>query len=204
MKTQAQALLIWLHWMVLISAVQAQSVSEPAPLPWIPMYKTRVQLVGEKKQQSGVLFAVTDSTLVLVPSEGLMATLQTIANQHGGAFPPFDSLSSVLAMRTYRYDTIKRLMIHQRGAGAKGLLFGMLAAVGTGLALGDDSKGIIQISAGEKILALSVLTMPVGALISAIVSDKTVIGKRPPTAAEVQRRLRKYAIMDRLKASMRT
>ncbi len=184
--------------LAMITTMQAQSVAQFRSLPNLRRYVTNVRLVGQSRQEVGVLFAVTDSTLVLAPINGLKPMLQTIADQYGGTLPPLDSLSPTLGLRTYKYKQIDRLLLRRRGHALKGLLIGIGVGMILGFADGDDPPSWFSFSAGEKAILFGILSTPFG-ILGSLVSIKNADAKRKPIATEMQGRLRKYAIVEQLK-----
>jgi hypothetical protein len=148
--------------------------------------------------QSGVLFDLTDSTIVLASIRNLKPTLKTVMNQHGGSMPATDSLTTVLSLRTYRYAEISRLTLHRKGYAGKGFLIGFGLGALIGLIDGDDDKGFIRFSAGEKALILGLTLAPVGLLGSALTLKSAYANERP-IATEAQKRFLKFTIIEQIK-----
>jgi hypothetical protein len=196
MKAQTLLVIVWL--LVAISAVQAQSVNQFGKLPRLRRYVVNVEIVGQSRQEKGVLLAVTDSTLVMAPVDVLKSTLQTIASQHGGTLPPLDSMPPTLALRTYKYNQISRLVLRRRGHALKGLVIGIGVGMILGLADGDDPSSWFSFSAGEKAVIFGILAAPFG-MLGSLFSIKNADAKRNSIATEMQGRLRKYAIAEQLK-----
>jgi hypothetical protein len=196
MKTPA----FWvvLQWIVATGTVQAQSANASTRLPWLRRYVTNVQVVGQSRQERGVLFAVTDSTLTLAPIKGLKSRLQTIVNQHGGTMPPIDSLGYFLPLRTYTYNQISRLGLRRRGHALKGMLIGAGLGMILGFADGDDPPSWFSFSASDKAIIYGIVFAPVGA-VGSLFNVKNVDAKRKSVATEMQGRLRRFAIIEQLK-----
>jgi hypothetical protein len=196
---KAYSLIIALAGLLIVTGtVEAQPVKERNKFPFLRRYVTNVRLIGQTRQEIGVLFAVTDSTLVLAPIKGLKETLQTIVSEHGGTLPPLDSLPPTLALRTYKYSQVSRLLLRRRGHALKGLLIGIGVGMVLGFADGDDPPGWFSFSAGDKAVLFGILSTPFG-LLASLVSIKNADAKRKPIATEMQGRLRKYAIVEQLK-----
>lgn len=189
---------VFLQWIVVTGTVQAQSENSSTRLPWLRRYVTNVRVVGQSRQETGVLFAVTDSTLTLAPIKELKSRLQTIVNQHGGTMPPIDSLRYFLPLRTYTYKQISRLVLRRRGHALKGMLIGVGVGMILGFADGDDPPGWFSFSATDKAILFGILFTPIGAA-GSLFSVKNVDAKRQSVATEMQGRLRKYAIVEQLK-----
>lgn len=198
MKTHAFWVL--LQWIVVVNVVQAQAVYQAGDLSFLGRYVTNVRLIGQSRQETGVLFAVTDSTLVLAPIKKLKSTLQAVVNKRAGTLPPIDSLRYFLPLRTYKYKQVSRLVLRRRGHGLKGMLIGIGIGAIVGAIQGDDTRGIIRLSAGDKAVAFGVIGA-LGGLISGVVGVKSVNAKEQAVATEMQGRLREYAIVEQLKAA---
>ncbi|MBO0936765.1 hypothetical protein J2I47_09445 [Fibrella sp. HMF5335] len=164
----------------------------------LKQYVTNLRLIGQTKSASGILFNTTDSTVVLAPIRGLKLKLKALISQHGGTLPPVDSLTEVLSLQTVRYNTVRSLSLHRRGAGVKGLLMGTGVGALVGVVQGSDPPGWFSFSAGDKAVLFGIIGGLAG-LISGALSVDTVNAKRQSVSKEMQGRLRKYAIVDQLR-----
>jgi hypothetical protein len=89
---------------------------------FLPRYVAVVQFVSNRQSKAGLLFDLTDSTMLLAPINELKPRLYTLMSQHGGMLPPTDSLLSVLTLQAYRYANISQVAIHRRAYAGKGFL----------------------------------------------------------------------------------
>jgi hypothetical protein len=196
---KACLLLIALMGLIVVrSAVQAQPVNQSSAFLNLRRYVTSVRLNGQPRQEIGVLFAVTDSTLVLAPIKGLKSTMRLVVNQHGGTLPTLDSLGYFVPLRTYKYSQINELSLRRRGHALKGMLLGIGVGMIVGLVQGDDPPSWFRFSAGDKAIIFGILFAPLGSL-GSLFSIKNVDAKRQSIATEMQGRLRKYAIVEQLR-----
>ena len=158
-------------------------------------YVADVRLMVQGKLQSGILFALTDSTLLLAALRDLQPQLMTLMNQHGGTLPPTDSLQSALPLRAYRYADISRLVVHRRGHRGIGFVIGAGLGLALGLSAGDDGY---TSPTSKALLAGFFLAFP-GLLISSALSNKSTNAKKQPMVVAARERFQKYTIVDQLK-----
>ena len=191
---------------------QSQS-ARPAFYP--RQYVVKVQFTSRSETQKGVLYDLTDSTMLLAPIGWTKSIMKTMIKQHGGTLPPTDSLRQVLPLRTYRYADISRLTVHRRGSAAKGFLIGAgIGAVGSvvsllivGDRLGGDwnffpttystpsrstplQKGLNMLATT---LSLGALGLPIGAA-----PTKHIDAKQKLLSVEAKKRFREYTIVDQV------
>ncbi len=179
-------------------SAQAQPASTTSAIAALGQYVTTVRFVGQTKAQSGILFSVTDSALVLAPRGGLKDKLTALVNQHSGTLPPVNSLTTALSLRKIPYGAISRVSLHRRGAAAKSMLIGIGLGAIVGAVQGDDTRGLLRFSAGDKAIFFGSIGALAG-LVAGVASTNSVNAKRQSVATEMQGRLRKYAIVEQLK-----
>ncbi|GAB2602211.1 hypothetical protein GCM10027190_57310 [Spirosoma areae] len=150
-----------------------------------------------KVAQTGVLFDLTDSTILLAPIRDLKPTLMALLNQHSGTLPPSDSLALVLPLRTYRYSQISRLTLHRRGHGGKGFLIGAGLGIILVLSAGGGETGGYTTPAQNALAGVVLLGIP-GLLVGAAMT-KSVNAKEQSLAANVQRRFQKFTIVEQVR-----
>lgn len=189
--------LLFIIWLIANDPAQGQPVNQVNNDLMLRRYIVDVRLVGQKGLQSGVLFDLTDSSVVLSPIEGLKPRVISLIRHHNGTLPPTDSLRTSLLLRTYRYDKISRLTLHRRGHAAKGFLVGAGVGVLAGFIQGGDDSGFIQFPATFYALAYGVLLSAVGLVIGAV-STKSVNAREQSVAAEVPVRFRKFTIVEQV------
>jgi hypothetical protein len=180
-------------------SVQGQPVNQ-ASTNNIPLrcYVMTVRLIGQKAAQSGVLFDLTDSSVVLAPiTADMKPTVRSLIRHHNGKLPPIDSLRTSLLLRTYRYDNISRLVLYRGGYGGKGFLIGAGVGVLAGFIHGGDKSGLIRLPASTYALVLGVPLSFVGAIVGAI-STKSVNAREQSVAAEVPSRFRNFTIVEQV------
>ncbi|WP_460915013.1 hypothetical protein [Spirosoma areae] len=159
-------------------------------------YVANVRQEG-KVAQTGVLFDLTDSTILLAPIRDLKPTLMALLNQHSGTLPPSDSLALVLPLRTYRYSQISRLTLHRRGHGGKGFLIGAGLGIILVLSAGGGETGGYTTPAQNALAGVVLLGIP-GLLVGAAMT-KSVNAKEQSLAANVQRRFQKFTIVEQVR-----
>jgi len=179
---------------------QVQLVNGSVDFATLRQYVTSVRPVGGTKAASGILFAVTDSAVVLAPVAGLKAKLKAIMSEHNGTLPPIDSLRVRLQLQTIPYSGIRRLSIHRRGTAVKGLLLGIGLGAIAGVVQGSDEPGWFSFSAGDKAVVFGLIGALVG-LVSGVASTKSVNARQQAVAAELQGPFRKKAIVEQLKVA---
>ncbi len=189
--------LLFISWLIANDPAQGQPVNQVNNDVKLRRDFMVVRLIGQKGLQSGVLFDLTDSSVVLSPIEGLKPRVNALIRQHNGTLPPTDSLRTSLLLRTYRYNNISRLTLHRRGNTAKGFLVGAGAGVLAGFIQGDDDTGFIQFPATFYAVAYGVVLSAVGLIVGAV-STKSVNAREQSVAAEVPVRFRKFTIVEQV------
>ncbi|UFH51938.1 hypothetical protein [Spirosoma sp. KNUC1025] len=179
-------------------SAQGQTVNRSDIRTELRNYIMDVRLTGQKGLQSGALFDLTDSTLILAPVHGLKARIRDLARQHGGTLPPTDSLALVFPLRTYRYADISRLSLHRRGQAGKGFLIGAGLGVVLGFIQGGDTSGFIQLPASAYAIGYGLVLSSVGLIIGAA-SVKTVNAREQSIATEVPKRFQRFTLVEQLK-----
>lgn len=189
--------LLLIVWLFPNGPIHGQSVNRSNNDLWLRRYVMDVRLTGQRAVQSGVLFDLTDSSVVLAPIDGLKATLNALIRQHNGTLPPTASLRALLPLRTFRYDNISRLTLHRRGHAGKGFLIGAGVGILAGYIKGGDEPGFLSFPASFYALAYGVLLSPVGLLLGAA-STKSVNAREQSVATEVPSRFRKFTIVEQV------
>ncbi|MVM31843.1 hypothetical protein GO755_17475 [Spirosoma sp. HMF4905] len=171
------------------------------PSFFLRRYVADITLKSRGQFATGVLYEVTDSTLVLAPIKGIKPKLNALIVQRGGTLPPTDSVRRVIPLQTYRYSAISLITVHRRGRGARGLLFGTLIGVVTGFIHGGDPETIalsrLRATAGDYAIAYGLIFSVPGALVGGSISRR-VDAKKQSIAVEVPRRFRKLSIVDQV------
>jgi hypothetical protein len=160
-----------------------------------------IRLEPPASQQTGVLFDLTDSTLVLAPIPGLKEQINTLLAAHGGVLPPTDSLMSVLSLQAYRYTQIRRITLHRRGSAGKGFLLGAAVGIGLVLSAGGGSSDGYTTPVQNALAGIILVGLP-GAVIGAGVA-KHIDAKKHSVASETIKRLRVNTIVDQVKQATR-
>ena len=189
--------LLLISWTIATYIVHSQAISQTNNGLPLRLYVTNVRLIDQKGVQSGVLFDLTDSSVVLAPIDGLKPTLKAIIRQHNGTLPPTDSLRALLSLRTFRYANIGRLTLHRRGHAAKGFLIGAGVGVLAGFIRGGEDIGFLYIPASSFAIIYGLLLSPVGLLLGAA-STKSVNSREQSVATEVPSRFRKFTIVEQV------
>ncbi|QJW88283.1 hypothetical protein HNV11_02270 [Spirosoma taeanense] len=157
-----------------------------------------VRFIGKKSQQSGVLFDLTDSSVVLAPIQDLKPLVNALVRQHGGTLPPIDSLMSALPLRVYRYVDISRLTLQRRGRAGKGFLLGAGLGVILGFIQGGDTSGFIRFPASFYAIAYGVILSGVGLIIGSVNVESVNI-REQSVATEVPKRFQRFTIVEQFK-----
>ncbi|GAB2524440.1 hypothetical protein GCM10027085_13420 [Spirosoma aerophilum] len=145
----------------------------------------------------GVLFDLTDSTLILAPIHDLKAQINTLLAAHRGVLPPTDSLMSVLSLRAYRYAQIRRITLHRRGSGGKGFLLGAGIGIGLVLSAGGGSRDGYTTPVQNALAGVVLFGIP-GAIIGASIT-KHIDARTYSVASETEKRFRTNTIVDQVK-----
>lgn len=177
--------------------IQGQDVNRVSGDVSLRRYVMDVRLINQNGIQSGVLFDLTDSTVLLAPIDGLKPAVNALIRGHNGTLPPTDSLRASLPLQIIRYDKISRLTLHRRGHAAKGFLLGAGAGVLTGFIKGGDEPGFLSFPASFYALAFGLLLSPVGLIVGAA-STKSVNVREQSVAAEVPSRFRRFTIVEQV------
>jgi hypothetical protein len=182
------------------STVQGQPVHQTSRSLTLRRYVMDVRLIGQKSVQSGVLFDLTDTSVVLAQIQGLKPAITTLIEQHNGTLPPSDSLQTILSLRTYRYDKISRLTLHRRGHAAKGFLIGAGVGILAGLIKGGDEPAIIYFPTSVYVFTFGLLFSAAG-LVIGVATTKSVNAREQSVATEVPARFRTFTIVDQVNQS---
>lgn len=192
------SLLLWFFHSYSCPA-QVQAVKGAVNFPKLKQYVATVRLTGQKEKVSGVLFNLTDSSVVLAPTGGLKPKIKALVNQNGGALPSATSLSTALLLRTVKYGEIERVSLHRRGAVARDLSIGIGFGALIGLLMGSDPpEDAISFSTRQKAVAFGVIG-GVACTGFDLVSIRTIDAQKQSVATEMQERLLNYAIVEQLK-----
>ena len=182
--------------------IRGQVVTQTSQDISLRFYVMNVHFIGQRTgySESGILFALTDSSVVLAPKTLLKAKLNALIRQHNGKLPPTDSLRRLLPLRTYRYDKLSRLSLHRKGNVAKGLLLGVGAGILAGLIEGNDIIFPVSFYA----VAYTALLAPVGLLIGAACT-KSINARKQSVATEAKGRFLKFTLVEQVnKANLYT
>ena len=189
--------LVLIIWTIGPYAGLAQDVNRVNGDVSLRLYLTNVRLTDQKSVQSGVLFDLTDSTVLLAPIDGLKPAVNALIRGHNGTLPPTDSLRGSLSLQVVRYDKISRLTLHRRGHAAKGFLLGAGVGVLAGFIKGGDEPSFISFPASFYALAFGLLLSPIGLIVGAA-STKSVNAREQSIATEVPSRFRKFTIVEQV------
>ena len=189
---------VLIAWLIGSYSAQGQNVSQTSSDVALRLHVMNVRLIDQKGVQSGVLFDLTDSTIMLAPIEGLKPAVNTLIRQHNGMLPPTDSLRASLPLQIFRYDKISRLTLFRRGSVAKGFLIGAGVGVLAGFIKGGDKSGFIRFPASFYALTFGLLLSPIG-LVAGAVSTKSVNAREQSVANEVPARFRQFTIVEQVK-----
>ncbi len=189
--------LLFIVWLITNDSAQGQPVNQVNNNLTLRRYIMDVRLIGQKGLQSGVLFDLTDSSVVLSLIDGLKPRVRSLIRHHNGTLPPTESLRTSLLLRTFRYDKISRLTLHRRGHATKGFLMGAGVGVLAGFIQGGDDAGFIRFPATFYAFAYGVLFSGVGLIVGAV-STRSVNAREQSVAAEVPVRFRKFTIVEQV------
>jgi hypothetical protein len=134
-------------------------------------YVAQVRLIGHKKAQTGVLFELTDSTILLVPVKNLKPVLHALIGRNGGTLPPTDSLQLVLPLRIFRFTDIRRVTIRRRGQVGKGFLLGAGLGVVVVLIAGGGQPGGYTTPVQNALTGAFLFSIP-GLVVGALLTKK--------------------------------
>ena len=184
-----------LSWLSLLNMAQGQS---PSPTFYPRQYVVKVRLASHAGAEKGILYDLTDSTIVLAPVRQLKPTLRRILALHGGTLPPTDSLRQIWPLRTYRYADVRRLIVHRRGQVGLGTLPGAGLGAATGFSLGDDpGRGFLSFTGGNKAV-LGAIGLSLPGVLTGVVMSKRINAKNQSVPAQALRRFQKFTIIDQL------
>ena len=157
-------LILFFSFLFLITETFSQTLSDSASKDKVNeslhlkprIYKTNILIYDKSEFIKGYLDNLSDSGLELSSS------------------PVFLSLEKKNnALSAYNYDQLRQVTIRRKGSTGRGVSYGALIGVGVGavagLALGNDPSGWLAYTAEEKALEGSIIALPVGALIGAII-----------------------------------
>lgn len=166
----------WLRVLSGLATCQAQPSSVS-----FQCYITDIQFGSYSRIASGILFDLTDSTIILAPLDGLKSKMVAILIQHHGTLPPTDSLRQPLSSRVYRYSQASQIVIQGRGNEGKGAAIGVILGLVTGFALGGGKPGFSRIKAYEKAIAGDIVFSLAGLGIGAATTRRIKSAKRSMT-----------------------
>ncbi|MBD2751460.1 hypothetical protein [Spirosoma validum] len=205
MKTSC-LLISLIGWLCCSCVAQSRSTK----LAFYPrQYVVKVNLAAQSKAEKGILYDLTDSTIILAPMEWTKREMKALIKQHGEALPHTDSFGQVLPLQTYRYTDISRLTLHRRGSLVKGFLIGAgIGAIGStvGLLVFPDGFDINfsgprrQIPTTQKALGVIGTMAITGATgwLAGAATTKRIDARKHPVAIEVKKRFRDYTIVDQV------
>lgn len=196
MKT-SRAFVLMIGWISLFNMAHGQ----PSTLYFSPkQYVVKAGLVTHPRKELGILYNLTDSTILILPMKRVNPSLKKIMKQHDGMLQSTDSLRQTLPVRTYRYSDVRWLSIYRKNSLIKGFLIG--AAAGTAIMVGfterdEKPKGFKLLPSDREIYvgAISV-TMPILGIAAAALMTERINSREKSIAAEAQKRLRKFTIVD--------
>lgn len=167
-----------------------------------------LRLIGQKDIPSGILFDLTDSTVVLSPRKGLKQAINTLIRQHNGTLPPTTSLQTVLHLQTYRYDKIRQLKLHRAGNVLKGFLLGAAVGVIVGSVMaaaipGTNKPGFTFTLPASYYIVGSGLGLSVLGALSGILLIESVNDRTQSVGTEMTTRFRKFAIVEQVNKANR-
>lgn len=149
------------------------------------LYKTWIKIRNNQSNELGYLYQVKDSSLII--TNGFKMT--TISNVEGQLNELF--YADINALKVQKKGSVGR------GAG-KGALIGLgVGVVGGLIAYGMQGSGSISFSSGEYILAMSIISVPLGTLIGTAAGGskrKIPIQQNPKYFKQNRSLLREYAI----------
>lgn len=121
--------------------------------------------------QVGVLYSLTDSSVVIVDRKELLSFIENWKPIHGGLLPPVDTLQKVLALHSIAYKNLQWVKLNKMPGGLAGLLIGgttaALTVIMTGLAYGFEGAAIVAVLGFIPITVL-------GTIIGAVTMQRTV------------------------------
>ncbi|MBC7568875.1 MAG: hypothetical protein H7319_03960 [Spirosoma sp.] len=188
--------------LIVIAGLLALSYVVPGQTPpsgiILRCYVAVIRFVPDRKPKTGVLFDLTDSTILLAPVRHLKPRLKTLMSQHDGTLPPTDSLLSFLPLRAYRYADISRVVINRRGQGGKGFLIGAGLGVAIGFIEGStEIEKLFFITPTAKAIEYGLLLSIPGLLIGANMTNR-ITAKKQSIADGAKSRFRKFTIVEQL------
>ncbi|GAB4038973.1 hypothetical protein [Spirosoma gilvum] len=188
---------------VLVVAGHLTFGQTPLSVVNVHRYIANVYGMTSNKPETGVLFELTDSTVVLATASRLKAKLKPFLEQSNDTLPPTDSLVDALALRVYRYADIKRITMHRAASPVVGLALG----TGLGLIIGLSKKPHYDDLADLAIkgsvycaqtVGYTLSSALLGMVVDGLVSKKLAKESRGPIANQVKERFRKYTIVEQI------
>ncbi len=121
--------------------------------------------------QVGVLYSLTDSSVVIVDRKELLSFIENWKPTHGGLLPPADTLQKVLALHSIAFKNLQWVKLNKMPGGLAGLLIGgtasALTVITAGLAYGFEGAAIVAVLGFIPITVL-------GTIIGAVTMQRTV------------------------------
>ena len=186
-------------WVLVLSGL-ATCQAQPPSISF-QCYTADIQFGSYSRIASGILFDLTDSTIILAPLDGLRSKIAAILIQHHGMLPPTDSLRQPLSLRVYRYSQASRIVIQGRGNAGKGAAIGAILGLATGFVLGDDKPGFFRVKASEKAIAGGIVFSLAGLGIGAATTRRIKSNKRSMTV-DTPFRFRRFTVVEQIRQTI--
>ena len=176
----------------------------PISSPALHYHIAKVQLKTTNTVETGILFSLTDSMVILVPRRELKSELKRLNLSYGGTLPPTDSLTSILQLSSYRAADISKLTIHRPNAAVVGMLAGVAGGVVLTYAQPVDFVEEVLTLGNRGIVYTSrlMLYIPSFAMLCSVLgksmSIKKIKAKQGLVYSDVQARFLKYTIVEQL------
>ena len=196
MKT-SRAFVFIIGWISLFNMAHGQPLT---PYFSPKQYVVKVGFATQGREGLGILYDMTDSTILLLPTTGVNAMLKKVISQHEGTPPTMDSLRQVLPVQTYRYRDIKWLTMHRKNSLLKGFLIG--AAVSTTIMVvfnerDKKPKGFTDLPSKDELYVIGIsASMPFLGMATGAVMRKRIKAGEKSISVEAERRLRKFTIVE--------
>ncbi|CAN5207204.1 hypothetical protein BH09BAC4_BH09BAC4_02860 [soil metagenome] len=190
-------------WISLFNMAHGQ----PSTLYFSPkQYVVKVGLTIHGREEMGILYDLTDSTILLLPTKKVHASLKKVMNQPAGTLPSADSLGQGLPVRTYRYRDIRRLTVHRKNSLLKGFLIG--AAVSTAIMVvfnerNNKPKGFIDLPSKKELYVIGTsASMPFLGMATGAVMTKRIKAGENSISVDARNRLQEFTIVKQAKQAM--
>ncbi|SFD28756.1 hypothetical protein [Spirosoma endophyticum] len=193
-----RAFVFIIGWMSLFNIAQGQ------PPYFSPkQYVVKVRLGTQAREEVGILYDLTDSTILLLPTKEVHASLKKVMNQPAGTLSSMDSLGQGLPIRTYRYRDIRRLTAHRKNSLLKGFLIGAAAGAAITVVFNERDnkpKGFIDFPSKKELYVIGIsASMPFLGMATGAVMTKRIEAGEKLIAVDARKRLQKFTIVEQAK-----